>query len=164
MAGAAEAKSRQSSAAARGKVSFRPSVFLAAPYTEKSNFIMAGAFQCQDGMKENYLKAKSRLAPDLMVAAAEWRMDTFHPWKSLYKEQDRSSSGPQGWQKKLSTYKPEVLCLGWNLSPLKDHRVGTREERTQLDQVSQRDAAMCCLMAMTKCRWTGEGGTEKGQV
>lgn len=83
-------------------------------------------------MKESYLKAKSRLAPDFMVGAADWRMDTFHPWKSLHKEQD-SGLGPQSWQKKLSTYKSEVLRLGWDLGPVKDCRVGTWGECTQLD-------------------------------
>lgn len=84
-------------------------------------------------MKESYLKAKSRLAPDIVVAAAEWRMDTFHLWKRLHEEQDRSGLGPQGWEKKLSTYKPEVLCLGWDLGPVKDCRVGTWGEHPQLD-------------------------------
>lgn len=46
-------------------------------------------------------------------------MDTFHPWKSLHKELGRRGLGPQGWQKNLSVYKPEVLCLGWDLSPVK---------------------------------------------
>lgn len=60
-------------------------------------------------MKESYLKAKSRLAPDTMVAAAECSTDSFHPWKSLHREQDRSGLGSQGWQGKQSTFKPEVL-------------------------------------------------------
>lgn len=32
------------------------------------------------------LKAKSRLVPDIMVAATECRTESFHPWKSLCKE------------------------------------------------------------------------------
>lgn len=108
-----------------GKGLFSPFCLSSNALQGKSNFIMAGAFRCQRQMKESYLKAKSRLAPDIVVAAAEWRMDTFHLWKRLHKEQDRSGLGPQGGEKKLSAYKPEVLCLGWDLGPVKDCRVGT---------------------------------------
>lgn len=88
----------QLNTAVREKVSFLPFCLPSNALQGKSNFIMAGVFQCQKGMKEGYSKAKGRLVPDIMVAAAEWRTDSFHPWKNLHKEQDKWF-GPPGLAK-----------------------------------------------------------------
>lgn len=136
-----------------GKGLFSPICLSSSALKGESNFIMAGVFWCQRGMKESYLKAKSRLVPDTMVAAAECRTDSFHPWKSLHREEDRSGLGSQGWQGKKSTYKPDVLWLEWELRPVRHCRVGASGEHTQLDLMSQWDTAACHLI-MTK--WQGK--------